>query len=147
DRIVRHRGVRSDRGCEFKGFRLSFAGGDAVVDKSDALGLSGVEAAAGEHHVLDSAESDEAGHPYRGASADEETAFALGQGEIRGLLGHPQMSRSREFEAAADYSALEDGDDGALGFGDRIHRRVPGTRVAEAAYRVAPGHPGEIEPR
>ena len=104
-----------------------------------ALGLLGLEHAAGEHHVLHAGKPDKPRNTNRAAAADEDAARSLGQAEKSGLVGDADMRGGCRFEPAAQRCAMQRRDKGDVAARHRFEIRI--TVERERQPLRAPGLP------
>ena len=120
-----------------------------ILHDAVALGLVGLEHAAGQHHVLHAGEADQPRHAHRAAAADEDAARALGQAEERRLVGDADVRRRGRLESAAERRAVQRRDERDVAARHRLEIAVAVERKRQplraAGLPVLRG-PAQIEP-
>jgi hypothetical protein len=120
------------------------------VGEPDALGLRGVDVAAGEDDVRSARRPDEARQEVRHAGVGAQPAAHVA-GRHRGARGdEAQVAGERQPEARAGRGSVDGGDHRLLAVAHREHPAPhPGQRVEAPDARALVGHRrlGEVEPR
>ena len=137
--------VRGNARGQLDGLGQSGARGHQVLRQTHALAVLRVVHAACEHHVGHAGCTNQLGHTHRATAAHEDAASALGQRVKSALVGHADVARAGQLQAASHHRAMQGCHHGYATLLDRVQGHMPTARVVDAFARIAFLEFGQIQ--
>jgi len=124
----RERSVLEDRLRQLHRLREQLRLRDDAVHEPDALGLVGLDVAAGEDQLERPAGADEARQPLRAAVTGDDAQLRFRQPHHRVVAGEPHVAGERQLAAATESVAVDRGDHRLAALLEQVHHRLPEAR-------------------